>query len=224
MIMLAAFNSSKTPSIKYLAVGGGGAACYSGTIAYGAGGGGAVVEGTVAVSPQTAYAITVGQGGTRGFPSGGRGGSTSIGSLVVVPGGFGGTQNLGGNSGNGNLPYQKAGGGSAGAAYQNLAGVINNGGPGVVSSITGKYIAYGQGGREFMGNVTAAIEKTTGFGADSYTTIPAYWTGAGDNGLVVISYPNTYPAPNLISGATDISSGTPGFRTYMFVVNGSISF
>lgn len=48
---------------------------------------------------------------------------------------------------------------------------------------------------------------------------------AGFRGELIVSYPNTYPAPKTITGTyTDLSASTPGKRTYRFTSNGSITF
>lgn len=216
-------------SITYLVVGGGGGSSGGGA------GGGAVLQGTVAVTPGTTYTITVGNGGAGSTSVLGPftdGGASSLDSLVTAAGGHyescssnNGYACAGSSSGNGNTGYNpngsmgpNGGGGGAGGASLGQAG-----GVGVSSSITGSSVTYGTGGTGCTtdGNCTGGSGvggANTGDGAGG----PG---GNGGSGVVIVQYANGYLAPSSISGNyTDISASTPGYRTYKFTGNGTITF
>jgi len=165
------------PSVDVLVVAGGGG---GGGSNGGGGGAGRFVEDTVSLGAGT-YAVTVGAGGTGGVGAslpdalGGKGGDSSIDTIVVAEGGGGGSNGAGatggsgggssdhppapagtgagfGNAGGvGNDPwsgsFSPGGGGGAGAAGQNgVNGKAGDGGAGLPSSITGATTYYAGGG------------------------------------------------------------------------------
>jgi hypothetical protein len=47
--------------------------------------------------------------------------------------------------------------------------------------------------------------------------------GAGGSGVIILSYPDTYPAATSVTGSPTITA-SGGFRIYKFTATGSITF
>jgi hypothetical protein len=165
------FNASGTFSVTegsitatVIAIGGGGSgAVYrsEGTDGDGGGGGGGgggeVVVDTITITPGTASAITVGQGGATalsGVPGNhtgpGNPGSETSALGVVARGGEGAPDGTGGASGSGQLggvhTFNRGGGGGGGAGGAGGTGGGGLGGAGTTISVGGVSIAVGGGG------------------------------------------------------------------------------
>lgn len=231
-------------SANYLVVagGGGGGKSDSGFSSDSSGGGGAggMRTGSAFLVKGQTYAITVGAGGLGGVKvtsQATNGGDSSIGSLIVATGGGAGGgigSGSNGGSGGGNGATGAGGTGIAGQGY--AGGTVAGGGgagggaggagsgftpgPGAASSITGTSVTYATGG---YGTQSAPAARNPNTGDGGYGGLNSNG-GAGGSGVVVIQYANTLPVPASITGTyTDISASTPGFRTYRFTGNGSIT-
>jgi hypothetical protein len=172
--------------------GGGGKSTTSGNYGGGGGAGGLVYQSGVSLTT-TAYAVTVGAGGSAGTSGvkGGNGSNSSFGTVTATGGGGGGTGasslqagsngGSGGGGGRGGAAAGAAGTGTSGqgndgAAAQNstpirggggggagAAGSSQNGGSGVANSITGTAVTYAGGGG--AGGATAGTGGSGGGGA-----------------------------------------------------------
>lgn len=111
------------------------------------------------------------------------------------------------------------GGGGAG-----MPGIYSNSGDSYnhfYSEISGTYTYYSRGGisvSPFPGAASPA-DANTGDGADGGNTTG----GNGGSGVLIVRYPTQFAASPSFPGATDVSPSTPGFRTYRFTGNGSIT-
>jgi hypothetical protein len=170
--------------IRVRAVGGGGGGG-GGTLNFGGGGGGAggYAEAIIAVQPGQAYPIVIGASGTPAPPNstGGTGGTTKFGDLVVATGGYGGA------SANPDSHGGTGGAGTAGTLI--LIGGMGGDGPmiGGVPAGNGGASIFGGGGRGSNGGGQPADGKAPGSGAGGgYGTSASGGIGAG--GLVIVEY------------------------------------
>lgn len=242
------YGKSNSVNVTYLIVGGGGGGAYSisANSFAPAGGAGGLLLGAVTLSRGAPFTITVGGGGQLGtevgqYPT--QGGNSSISSVATAIGG-GSAGGGSGGSGGGNYYGNNGGTGTPGQGYNGAAGSDNQNhgggggaggtggtsgvgtasGPGLASSITGASVVYATGGQaggpQYLG-ATAPVANTGDGGHGGR----AGNGGAGASGVVVITYPSASPAPASITGTyQDISGSTPGFRTYRFTGNGTITF
>lgn len=131
-------------SVQYLiAAGGGGGGGAQAPAGGGAGGAGGYLSGTVSVTPNTTYTVTVGAGGATGnFSSnGGQGGNSSFSPVGTATGGGYGGQGIGTGNGSGNAGGSGgSGGGGGGSGYgggasggSGTSGQGNSGGSGSIS-------------------------------------------------------------------------------------------
>lgn len=153
--------------------------------------------------------------------------------------------NIGGQ-GNGGSPATGGGGGGAGAAGGNSVNLTSGGygGDGKQFSISGTATYYGGGGgggKSTAGNAgaggaggggagiggTGAVNassgtaNTGGGGGGSQSTTAT--GGSGGSGVVIMRYPDTFPAASATTGSPTITvSG--GWRTYVFTSSGTITF
>lgn len=181
-----------------------------------------------------------GGGGGAGGYAGGKGvypGSTYI--SATRQGYDGGTGGGGGN-------YHGAGGGGAGGqgadGGNGSAGAPGDGGLGYQSSITGTalYYAGGGGGSGFSGTqgtggsgvggtgysttVGGPGATNTGSGGAGGGYSGGYLAGGnGGSGVLILSYPNTYPPAASTTGSPTITN-VGGNRIYQFNSSGSITF
>lgn len=156
--------------------------------------------------------------------SGGGGTRTHAGAAGTANQGF-----AGGGLGNSNPVNAGNGGGGAGSAGS--VGVTNTsggaGGSGVSSSITGSSVTYSVGGNGQAsgatgGNTSGAANTGNGGNAGSLSING----GAGGSGVVIIAYPNIYPAISNISGTLTYDQPTrTGYRVYRFTAGtGTVTF
>jgi len=184
-----------TGTIEYMLVGGGGGATggVSG-VNYGSGGAAGVVRtGNLTLGVGT-YTITVGAGGAGG---GGNGGISEIIGYASASGGNGAGSGFAGAN---NADYSGAANGGGGVEAGGGAGAggnasANNGGIGVISSITGAATYYGggggggnagSGGQGGGGNANASGQANTGGGAGG--TCATCTLQSGGSGRVILRY------------------------------------
>ena len=156
--------------------------------------------------------------GLAGGSGGGGGGWSQIGYGGA---GTSGQGSPGGNATTNAAPSYGGGGGGAGGAGSNgTAGDGSQiaGGPGLASSITGTSVIYAAGGKGGGDNTPdgATSNGTDGLGnggdGEGTTT-----KRRGGSGVVIIAYPNTYPAPISIPGTLTYDQPTrAGYRVYRF--------
>jgi len=211
--------------------GGGGASENDAASSGGSGGGGsygtnaAGSGNTPSTSPSQGYSGGVGQGAVRlngggggaggvGAGSGSRGNggdgavSSITGSSITYAGGGGGADNRtdGGGQGSGSQPWGTGGSGGGG-----------NGG-GTESTGTGdSRSGVGENGVNGLGG---------GGGGGAYAAPNGRLGGNGGSGVVIIAYPNTYPAITTIPGTlTYDQPSRAGYRVYRFTAGtGTITF
>ena len=178
-------------------------------------------------------------GGIRGGP-GGSGGGCSIGSGVqgTLLGGVGtdGQGNMGGMAvmiSPYTAGWTSGGGGGAGQIGRSSTnfetGGSSRGGIGGVGrslSITGGAVTYGAGGTGYhnsYGQNGPANTGDGGYGSRTAGQGSAGWDGG--SGVVVIAYPNTYPALTVGAGLTYNQPSRSGYRVYRFTLgSGTITF
>jgi len=181
--------------------------------------------------------------GKDGGSGGGGGGSEG----ALQPGGQGtsGQGNAGGR-GNNNAGAGGGGAGGGGAGTVGLdaggsGGTGGNGGAGIASAISGTVTTYAGGGGGNKAGSTAGIGGVGGGGAASNSTTVAgtagspntggggggvwnnggaYPSGAGGDGIVIVSYPDVYAAPTATTGSPTVS--TSGSGSILF--NGSSQY
>ncbi len=161
---------------------------------------------------------------------------TAGGSATQPSSSTGGFGNNGGRGTSSSAPSYGAGGGGGGAGSagsdatpaptsSQITSTGGKGGDGKLSSITGSAIYYGAGG---PGTNDQGVTAGAGLGGVSINTAGTANTGAGagggqDNGLsggsgvVIIAYPDTYPALTTIPGTLTYTQPTrSGYRVYRF--------
>jgi hypothetical protein len=174
-------------SVEYLVVGGGGGS--GGGFDNGGGGGGGggmVLNGTLSVSPDTSYTVTIGDGGAGGISirnpvsqTNGSSGSSSVFDSITALGGGGGRasriapQRIGGDmvsgvtasTGGGGGGGGEGGGGGGGNTSDGSPSTLQtggNGGAGISNSISGSSLTYGAGGRGANGSITPGNQGVPG--------------------------------------------------------------
>lgn len=164
-------------------------------------------------------------------------------------------QGYDGGGKNPNFALCGGGGGGASAAGQTQTGSQGggNGGNGAATSITGSSVTYGGGGGGggWNGSVSVGTQALggTGGGGNAGPTVQSGGSngtggtnglgggggcggggtsngGAGGTGVVVIAYPDTFPAPSSISGGlTYDQPSRSGYRVYRFTAGtGTVTF
>ena len=194
----------------------------------------------------TITAVGGGGGGSRTDANapgavGGNGGSGGGASYVQNAGGIGvypgstyinaTRQGYDGGSSNNDNTYS-AGGGGAGGPGQGATGTPPRAaGPGLASSITGTSVYRGGGGGNAYGTSypgtggggaanTAGSANTGGGGGGGSGNAAA--GGTGGTGVVIIKFPDSFPAATT-TGSPTVTSIT-GYRIYTFTGTGTISF
>lgn len=202
------FTPKQSMDVEYLVVGGGGGGgpVSNRRMAGGGGGGGNVVTGTVSVTANTGYTITIGSGGTAGSGTtrGGTGGTSSFGALASADGGGGGGAGVtningvngtsgggGGNTGTGGTGSSGGNGGTGFNGGNATHAGAGGGGDGSVGG-TGSNGTSSTGGNGGAGtsssiNGTATVYGAGGGGGSS-TTGGTAGSGGGDGGTA--SSPN----------------------------------
>ena len=229
-----------------------GATIFSGsyTVTVGAGGNGQT-QGTASASSGSNSLITgltaIGGGGgggayalTNGLNGGsGGGGSLGSGSTGTATGGTAtsGQGNAGGSAtANSYYGWVAGGGGGAGAVGVSTSNYDTGasppygglGGAGLASSITGSSVTYAAGAQAYYSNTVSADATANtgngGGGARTANAVSAGWNGG--SGIVVIAYPDTYPAISSIGGGLTYTQPTrAGYRVYRFTAGtGTITF
>ena len=204
--------------------GGSGVNSVFGSIAAIGGGGGGSANGS------TSAGTAAGSGGSGG------GGSAKFGSFSIIDAGQGtsGQGNAGGRGdASGGQAYQGGGGGGAGTVGFSVgtdpAAVVNSGGAGIASAISGTVTAYAGGGSGFRaggaypsygvggvgggGGQNQAGGGNTGGGGGSYSPAPA-----GGSGIVVVRYPGNV---QFYTGGTVTYSN--GYIVHNFTANGTLA-
>ena len=131
----ASINFSQAKTVNYVVVGGGGgggsAPGLTGDFGYGAGGGagGKIITGSISLTANTSYTLTVGTGGAATTS----GGSTRFGTINASGGLFGGNTTL---SARGSGGVGSSGGGSGGAGMSGSANPAVNGSAGTTMTTT----------------------------------------------------------------------------------------
>lgn len=233
-----------------LVVAGGGSGSYSnyGPIGCGAGGAGGYFSRNVQLLIGAQYTIAVGAGGAlpvsdntsyqgtassitgtnvsvsmTGGGGGGAGSSYNYSTMNGGSGGGGGSnvtawnkgygiygQGYDGGNGGGYYASGSAGGGAGGAASGTTYG------PGVANSITGSSVTYARGGK-------IAVEAGVANSGNGGNTDSVYGSSvkAGDSGIVIIRYADTFAAATTTGSPTVVVSG--GYRIYTFTGAGTIT-
>lgn len=241
---------SASVPVSFLIVGGGGsggrADGYPGL--GGGGGAGGLIETTATVSASS-LTIVVGSGGAAGAPVGSNGGNSTVTgtgvNLVAIGGGRGGWFNdtgapgaAGGSGGGGGSTQGGSGGGSGGAAQQPTSASGGFGNPGRAGNTFEAGPGGGAGGTGAVSSTSPGRSVTVpGYSATTYASAlqssngsantgqgSGYLSGArtGGSGIVVLWYPDGYPAATTTGNPTVTVSG--GFRVYRFTGSGSITF
>lgn len=161
-----------------------------------------------------------------GLPSPNHGNRGSLVSFAGTPGvcsGGGGAGAVGGDAVN----LTSGGAGGIGKAFS-ISGVstyYGGGGGGGRSTTGGTQAAGGQGGgaNGFNGTATSTSSGSPNTGGGGGGGFSATTGGAGGSGIVIIRYPNSYPAANGTTGSPTVAN-TGGWRTYTFTQSGTISF
>jgi hypothetical protein len=190
----------------------------------------------------TLFALTAfGGGGGGSYPNQGNGragGSGGGGAFVSENGGglgLGGTgtsgQGFNGGDDSGSSYGSGGGGGAGGPGAKGVVGQAVDGGLPIYSSITGTSTAYAGGG---YGNADSGVVYPTG--TNRFNTAVGYY-GFGSNGtgtsgvkanpgVVILAYPNTFPAITTIPGTLTYDQPTrSGYRVYRFTAgSGTITF
>jgi hypothetical protein len=208
---------------EYLVVAGGGGGGGLGDSAGGGGGAGGLLNGTITVSPNGAYTVTVGAGGGQNT----NGSNSVYSSVTATGGGYGGKNYTGsggtrsgnsGGSGGGaakNADVGTVGGtGTSGQGYNgggaNAAGGTGGGGGGGATAV-GEY-GYYSGSLEYAGNGGAGSNAFSVWATATSTGASGYYAGGGGAGV------NTGTAHHngvggAGGGATAVDSGTPSNAT-----------
>ena len=243
---------SKTPSIDYLLVAGGGGGDLNNFPGSGGPGGAVELANNVAVGSNT-YTITVGAGGAEfpgpGYGNGSDGGNTTIvqdvTTLAIARGGdnFGsfqtrtilqsGTIYTGGNTEGGSGSGGNGGAANGGLGRADTTGITNEvaaAGQTVYGILSGSSYYYGGGGgngdtglgTHGGGNAGQVGSVNSGGGGGGGTTV-AETAADGASGIVIIRYPTTYRAAILTTGSPAYFTYNQK-RYYVFSGSGSITF
>jgi len=158
---------------------------------------------------------------SNGLPGGSGGGGGGWSQIGYGGAGTSGQGFPGGNATTNSAPSYGGGGGGAGGAGSNGTAGDNSqiaGGPGVASSITGTSVIYAAGGKGGGDNTpdSSTVNGTDGLGnggdGEGLTA-----KRRGGSGVIVIAYPNTYPAIATIPGTLTYDQPTrAGYRVYRF--------
>jgi hypothetical protein len=191
-------------------------------------------------------------GGSGGGGGLGGGTTYSYGGTHVANQGYDGQSTINGAGSNYPATYSASGGGGAGGLGQSGSnGNGSNGGVGLQTSITGTATYYaggggggragassgglGGGGNGASGGYNGTSDSTPGAtnsgggggGGGGYNNPGLGYTSnfggkAGGSGIVIIRYPDTYPAAT-VTGSPTITAIT-GYRIYTFTASGTITF
>lgn len=164
-------------NIKVTACGAGGGGSY-GEDGAGGGGGAAIVDKIYDVIPLSIIEIIIGKGGMGAYR--GDGGSTVIGNIVTLPGGYRAPMYRGGGDAGG------TGGGKGGAKGQKgNDGIIGTGGSASDTTGGGGGGSLGYGGE---GSTSSAGDGVKGGGGGGSTSTNSFFAGDGGNGYAKIEF------------------------------------
>jgi hypothetical protein len=217
---------------------------YTVTVGGGGAGGALASTGTVGQNSVLGSVIAVGggggasQGASTSPTSGGSGGGTALNYAgTYSPPGGSGIVGQGNAGGSGSLASgASAGGGGAGTIGGSGVLGAQVGGAGISSAISGTVTPYGGGGAGGSGGAlggvggggaatnpaTAGLPNTGGGGgADNYAGGAV--GGAGGSGIVIISYPDIYPALATTSGSPTVSTSGSGSINFGDVSSNNIT-
>lgn len=164
---------------------------------------------------------TIGGQGAAAVGGGGGGAGTAGGNGTA-------TNGPGGAGGNGKL-YTTLGAWGTDASNSTVPtsgkGYFGGGGGGA------KTTAGGSGGTAGIGGGGAGLAGTTGVSGSGIANtgggggggISAATGGAGGSGIVILRYPDTYPAATSTTGTPTVTA-SGGWRTYVWLTSGSITF
>jgi hypothetical protein len=194
-----------------------------GLVAYGGGAGGNWYNPGSYGTGSDANAIRNGNAGGSG---GGGGGWSQIGYGGA---GTNGQGYAGGNATTNSAPSYGGGGGGAGGPGSNgTAGDGSQiaGGPGVANSITGTSITYASGGK---GGGDGTSDSLTSNGTDGLGNggdgMGISASRKGGSGVLIVAYPNTFPALTIPGTLTYDQPTRSGYRVYRFTAGtGTITF
>ena len=187
-------------------------------------------------------------GGVLADANGGSGGGSNYANVTGGTGTVGQGNNGGGTDTSGYNGFISGGGGSyAEVGKTNLQG--GHGGAGTSNSITGTATLYAAGGgagcrggntagsggsgiggngRSGAGNGFDASPANTGSGGGGGGgdgNNPGYIGGTGSNGVIVIAYPDSFPAASIGAGLTYDQPTRAGYRVYRFTAGtGTVTF
>lgn len=217
--------------------------------ANGSGGAGGYIAKNLLLAQGSTYSITVGAGGTRpasagvsyqgsnsvisgnsvyltAYGGGGGGGDTTSSAPSYMNGGSGGG---GGNNtsllNRGNGIYGQGFPGGKGGAFYGSGGAGGGAGgyaatttfgPGVANSITGSSVTYARGGKQIA--EAGVANSGNGGNTDGWNYSN---TNAGDSGVVIIRYADSYPAATTTGSPSVTVSG--GYRIYVYTGAGTFT-
>jgi len=170
--------------------------------------------------------------GAAGGSGGGSAGQYTVSSQVNGGQGIAGQGNAGGDSmGTSSTIYMGTGGGGAGTSGSSNPQTSNtaNGGVGAASEITGSRTMYAGGGGGTSAN-GSTIYSTGGYGGGGLPVTSGtggagtvntgggggggFPGGAGGSGIVVVSYPDIFPAATATTGSPTISTSGSGSLSF----------
>jgi hypothetical protein len=97
-------------------------------------------------------------------------------------------------------------------------------GAGTSNSISGSAVTYSQGGNGNNASGTTAASSPANVGRGGSGGVSQIVGGtAGGSGIVILRYPDTFPAATATTGSPTITNPT-GYRLYTFTASGSITF
>ena len=237
----ATFTPKQAMNVEYLVVGGGagGGPVSARRSAAGGGGGGEVATSSAqAVTAGTAYAITIGAGGTAGTGTtvGGTGGSSSFGAIKTSVGGGGGgagatnLNGVNGSSGGGGGDSGTAGtagtgspgkNGAAGFAGTNATRAGGGGGGMSVVGTAGASAAGGAGGAGTASSISGgSVTYGGGGGGGSFTTGGTGGSGGGGAGGTQVAVTLVPAAGSSGTANTGGGGGGAGNGTNVGTANG----
>jgi hypothetical protein len=157
-----------------------------------------------------------------GLPNPDHGNRGGLGAAAVSGGGGGA-----GNTGGSGVASTSGGNGGIGKAFS-ISGTstyYGGGGGGGKSTVGGVNSTGGLGGgaNGFNGTATTTASGTVNTGGGGGGGYSATTGGQGGSGIVILRYPDSYPAANGTTGSPTITT-SGGWRTYTFTQSGSISF
>ena len=219
-------------SVEYLLIGGGGGG--SGASPNqgigGGGGGGGVIYSASANIGQGTFPITVGSAGSLGSSqgAGSAGGNTTAFDLTAYGGGGGANHWNAGGSASGltastGSPPPGGNGGSGGGGGNNGGGGLGGSGVGGQGNPGGQSSAYNPAPSPTGGGGGGGY---SGAGANGLSNGGNPAGGNGGSGVVIIAYPDTFPALTTIPGTLTYDQPTrSGYRVYRFTAgSGTVTF